>query len=74
MGLVLGVDDIDPDGVKVVIPWHHLRKGTSIFVPCINHKRAVSQFTKIANSKGKYCRHKILVENGLLGVRFWMTT
>lgn len=74
MSSVLHTDDLDPDGVQIIIPWLHLQVGMSIFVPCINHKRAIAQFTKIAVGKNMHIRHQVTTCNDILGVRFWRTT
>ena len=74
MGRVLSNDEICPDGMPVMVPWARFIPGTSVFIPCIAVDRAVSQFTKLADARGIGFMHKIVIENRILGVRFWRTT
>ncbi len=65
--------DIAPDGVRIVIDWNKFVVGSSMFIPCINTTTAVRQITTITNDKLQQITTKIVVENGLLGVRVWRT-
>jgi len=38
----LSRSDISPDGVRIVIDWDTFVVGTSIFIPCVNAKQAVT--------------------------------
>ena len=64
-------DDLNPDGVRVVISWDDMVVGASIFVPCINTKGAVEELKRICDSKQWESRILVRVEDGKLGVRMW---
>jgi len=49
---VLKTDDLNPDGVRVVVKWADMDVGTSVFVPCINTEEAMRQAAKIVVGKG----------------------
>ena len=38
---ILRTYDLDPDGVRVVVNWHDVQVGMSVFIPCINTNKAV---------------------------------
>jgi len=65
--------DINPDGIRVTIHWDTFTVGTSLFVPCINSKKAREQLKKITNKKGFKTESRVSTENGLLGIRVWRT-
>lgn len=71
---IIGTDDIYPDDIRVVLDWDAFGTEASMFVPCLNIERCVKQFTAIAERKKVKVRHKIVVENNILGVRFWRNT
>ncbi len=66
-------DDINPDGVRVVIDWDQMVVGASVFVPCINTQGATKELTRISSSKGWKSHVLVRVEDGKLGVRMWRT-
>jgi hypothetical protein len=68
---VLRVNDIDPDGVRIVIRWDELVPSSSIFVPCINTEEARHQLRRIAEKLGYKTQSRAVIENGRLGVRLW---
>lgn len=70
---MLMLDDIAPDGVRIVIQWGKFTVGTSIFVPCINTKKAREQLKAITNRKKMKTESRVCTENGLLGIRVWRT-
>ena len=49
--LVLRIDDINPDGVRVRINWGAFVVGASFFIPCINVTKGTRQLNAIARSK-----------------------
>ena len=67
------LNDLCPDGVRVVVAWDSMVVGASIFVPCINTKKAREQLKKITNSKKFSTESRVCTENGLLGIRVWRT-
>jgi len=70
---VLKTDDLNPDGVRVVVKWVDMDVGTSVFVPCINTEEAMRQAAKIVVNKGYKTEAKVVVENEILGIRIWRT-
>jgi hypothetical protein len=68
------VDDLCPDGVRIVVDWESMVVGASIFVPCINTKKATQQIKAYFKQQGWSSEVRTLSENGLLGVRAWRTT
>jgi|TARA_R110002012_G_scaffold321589_1_gene549997 phosphoribosylamine-glycine ligase len=72
--MILKLDDINPDGVKVVINWDNMEVGGSVFVLCINTEKAVRQIKKIMTRRKWKSEVRVVVEDGKLGVRVWRTT
>lgn len=69
--VVLTVDQVAPDGLRMVVDWDQLRVGSSLFIPCINTTKAKKDVLVIFERKGWRMRYAIRVENGFWGVRFW---
>lgn len=67
------LDDLDPDGIRIVINWKGMSRGASVFVPCINTHKAKDQVNAIAKAKRWQVTTKIVIENGKLGIRLWRT-
>ena len=67
------VDDLNPDGVRIVINWDKMVIGASFFVPCLNTQKAKEQVTTIAKGKRWQVTIKIVIENDKLGIRIWRT-
>jgi hypothetical protein len=70
---VLRTYDLSPDGVAIEVNWESMTVGASIFVPCINTDSAVKQVNKIMSEKQWSADHRLRIEDGNLGVRFWRT-
>tara|TARA_R110002073_G_scaffold102509_3_gene232692 strand:+ start:48 stop:311 length:264 start_codon:yes stop_codon:yes gene_type:complete len=68
---VLKIDDLDPDGVKIIVNWDDMVTGASVFIPCINTEKAMNQAAKILLDKGYKTEARVVVENSILGVRIW---
>lgn len=71
---VLPIDGMDPDGVHVVILWDDMQVGDSVFIPCINTSRALSQIRKIFARRKWTFRDAIGQEKHIWGVRIWRTS
>lgn len=69
--MVLKIDDINPDSIRVVIKWDKFVVGASFFVPCIDTEKAVVQLKKIATAKGFRIECRVQIENRKMGVRCW---
>jgi hypothetical protein len=64
---------LDPDGVQVVVHWDNMEIGMSVFIPCINAQKAVTQAKKVFKKRKWQIKHKIKIENSKLGIRIWRT-
>ena len=71
---VLKVDDLNPDGVKVVVRWKDMVVGSSVFIPCINTEEAMRQAAKILLAKDYKTEARVVVEGEVLGIRICRTT
>jgi hypothetical protein len=49
---VLKLDDLDPDGVHIVVDWGALQVGSSFFVPCLNTTAAKKQIKTAFSRRG----------------------
>jgi hypothetical protein len=67
------LDDIAPDGVRIIVRWDKMVVGASIFVPCINARKAREQVNEIFKRKKWKYKAKTTIESGKLGVRIWRT-
>ena len=67
------LDDLNPDGVRIVINWDKMVIGASFFVPCLNTQKAKEQVTTITKGKRWQVTIKIVIENDKLGIRIWRT-
>jgi hypothetical protein len=72
--MVKRLNDIDPDKVRIVIPWENLEVGHSFFVPCINMDTAKRQLLAIASRLGMTLTFRTRVEGHQVGLRVWRTT
>jgi len=59
------------NGVDYQIMWPDFKPGTSIFIPAIDVKSAVKALEKESKRLEFEFAHKIVVENGVKGVRAW---
>ena len=53
------------------IYWAKFRRGTSFFVPCINEREAKDQVNRVARRLKLNVVHKIVIEEGVKGLRVW---
>jgi len=63
--------DISPDGVRIVVDWTKFVRGTSVFIPCINAKKAVSHLLEAGKLSNQDIIKRVCVEKGKYGVRVW---
>ncbi len=68
------LDDIAPDGVRIIVRWDSMGVGASVFIPCINARKAREQVNEIFKRKGWKYLSKTTIESDKLGVRIWRTT
>lgn len=57
--------------VSYTIDWRKMRKGYSFFVPCIDHRAAKKTFKQIAERLGMDFIYKVVIEEGVKGLRVW---
>ena len=67
----LRLDDLDPDGVQIIVKWDKMVVGASVFIPCINTEKAKKQLKRVAAMKQYETTIHICIENGQWGVRMW---
>jgi hypothetical protein len=70
---MLMVDDLSPDGIKIVVNWDAMHVGASVFIPCLNTQVAKEQVVSLFKRKKWQVKVKIAIENGKLGIRIWRT-
>ena len=70
---MLMLDDLSPDGVRIIVNWDKMVIGASFFVPCVNTQKAKEQVTTITKGKRWQVTIKIVIENDKLGIRIWRT-
>tara|TARA_R110000765_G_C18839290_1_gene597771 strand:- start:105 stop:317 length:213 start_codon:yes stop_codon:yes gene_type:complete len=69
----LKIDDLNPDGVRIIVKWDDLVVGTSAFIPCVNTEEAMRQAAKILVGRDYKTEARVVVEDEILGVRIWRT-
>lgn len=62
---------INPDGVAFEVDLERFTVGTSMFIPCIDTKKAVRQIKKIAKLNPEQIEHRVVIEADKYGVRIW---
>ena len=70
---VLKKDDLNPDGVRIIVKWDDMVTGSSVFIPCINTQEAMRQSAKILIDKDYKTEARVVIENKILGIRIWRT-
>ena len=70
---MLKTNDIDPDGIKVVVNRDKMVIGASIFIPCINTQKAIDQCKNIFKRKCWQLEIRVIIQDNKLGVRIWRT-
>ncbi len=68
---MLRLDDLDPDGIKIIVDWKNFVIGSSVFIPCINTCKLKEQCNKISQRKEWRIDTRVLIQDGKLGVRVW---
>jgi len=58
-------------GVSYDINWKALKRGASIFLPCLDSKRARAQVLVVTKRLRIKILIKIVVEDGIKGLRIW---
>ena len=68
---ILKSDDLNPDGVRIIVNWNDMVTSSSVFILCINVTLAVKQVNDVAKRRNWQIKTQIRVENEKLGVRVW---
>jgi hypothetical protein len=68
---ILKTDDLNPDGVRIIVNWDNMVTSSSVFILCINVTLAVEQVYNVAKRRNWQIKTQIRVENKKLGVRVW---
>jgi len=71
---ILKKNDLNPDGVRIIVNWDDMVIGSSVFILSVNTQEALSQIKKVMNDKGWEYQMQIRVEDEKLGVRVWRLT
>jgi hypothetical protein len=59
------------EGVTYEVNWRKFRKGTSIFLPCLEPRRAKPQLIEVTDRLGIKILVKVVIEGGIRGLRVW---
>ncbi len=59
------------EGVAYKINWRGFKRGTSFFVPCLNHTVAVDAIQRITRRHKFEVVTKVVIEESIRGVRVW---
>lgn len=59
------------EGVKYEINWRAFRKGSSIFLPCLNPVRAKQEVMEVLNRLRIKVAMKVVIYQGIRGLRIW---
>jgi len=68
---ILKKNDLNPDGVRIIVNWDNMVTGSSVFILSVNIQEALSQIKGVMNDKGWKYQMQIRVEDEKLGVRVW---
>ena len=71
---ILKKNDLNPDGVRIIVNWDDMVIGSSVFILSVNIQEALTQIKKVMNAKGWKYQMQIRVEDEKLGVRVWRLT
>lgn len=59
------------EGVTYDVNWKAFKKGTSIFLPCINPPKAKAQLLVVTKRLKVKILTKVVIEDGIRGLRVW---
>ena len=59
------------ENVSYQINWKAFKRGTSIFVPCIDPKTALVEIMSIMKRVRVKVVTKVVIQDGVRGVRIW---
>lgn len=59
------------EGVSYEINWKRFKRGTSIFIPCLDVPRARAQVMVVTKRLRIKVLMKVVIEDGIRGLRIW---
>ena len=59
------------EGVTYEVEWKRFKKGTSMFIPCLDPKRAKAQLLVVIKRLRIKILIKVEIEDGIRGLRVW---
>jgi len=62
---------ICPDKLPILINWHEMVVGASVFIPALNLRKLKRQMEQESDKRGIRLVGKERIEGGKLGMRFW---
>jgi hypothetical protein len=69
----LKIDELSPDGVRIIVEWKDFVVGASVFIPAIDVVELIEEMRLLASNNKWEIEYRLRVEDGKLGVRFWRT-
>lgn len=61
------------EGVSYEINWKQFKRSTSIFIPCLDVRRARAQVVVVTKRLKLKVLIKVVIEDGIRGLRIWRT-
>jgi hypothetical protein len=62
---------MESNGMDYQIDWPSFQPGSSMFIPAIDTKEALDAVKKESKRLEFQFAHKIVIENGVKGIRVW---
>lgn len=59
------------EGVTYEMDWRKFKRGRSIFLPCLDPKRAKAQLLEVTNRLRLKVLVKVVIVEGVRGLRVW---
>lgn len=59
------------EGVTYEVNWRDFKRGTSIFIPCLDARKAKAQIRIVTTRLKLVVVTKVVIEEGIKGVRVW---
>lgn len=59
------------EGVTYEVEWKRFKKGMSVFIPCLDPKRAKTQLLEVTKRLRIKILTKAVVVDGIRGLRVW---
>lgn len=59
------------EGVSYDVNWRAFKRGTSIFIPCLDARKAKWKIRAVTNRLKLSVVTKVVIEEGIKGVRVW---